>query len=222
MDSIIEVQRQTHEEIEHFERALYQILAKPTPLHQQRVQAEHRATQILDRVSARVNTLNNLYQSDDTRKQEIAAISGSSRADELSEFYSRLGKIQEHHTKYPDGIVDGFELELFALTEDPTAEEVDEEYAEEDRTFNCVSMFPSAGLLHTFPAIGNLFSGEESYGKYLDLQANHTAYNNLRHVPKRVAYLQYLDVLISAQNGTAHDELPRECRTTKDYEKCVT
>jgi len=84
MDSIIEVQRQTHEEIEHFERALYQILAKPTPLHQQRVQAEHRATQILDRVSARVNALNNLYQSDDTRKQEIAAISGSSRADELS------------------------------------------------------------------------------------------------------------------------------------------
>ena len=136
MDSIIEVQRQTHEEIEHFERALYQILAKPAPLHQGKVQAEHRASQILERISARVNTLDNLYQNDDTRKQEIEAISGSSKADDLSEFYSRLGKIQEHHAKYPDGIVDGFELELLALTEDPMAEEVDEDYAEEDRTFN--------------------------------------------------------------------------------------
>jgi len=135
MDSIIEVQRQTHEEIEHFERALYQILAQPAQVHQQKVQNEHRASQILDRISARVGTLNNLYQSGDTRKQEITAISGPSKADDLSEFYSRLGKIQEHHAKYPDGIVDGFELELLALTEDPTAEEADEDYAEEDRTF---------------------------------------------------------------------------------------
>ena len=218
MDSMIEVQRQTHEEVEHFERALYQILAKPAPLHQQKVQAEHKASQILDRIAARVNTLNNLYQSDDTRKQEITAISGPSKADDLSEFYSRLGKIQEHHTKYPDGIVDGFELELLALTEDPAVEEGDEDYVEEDRTFYTPA-FSFFFCSHTFPAIGNLFSGEESYGKYLDLYANHTAYNNLRHVPKRVAYLQYLDVLISAQNGAVHSELPRECRITKDYER---
>ena len=141
MDSIIEVQRQTHEEIEHFERALYQTLARPTPLHQQKVQAEHKASQILDRISARVNALNNLYQNDDTRKEEITAISNSSRADDLSEFYSRLGKIQEHHGKYPDGIIDGFELELLALTEDPIVEEGDEEYAEEDRTFNISPCF---------------------------------------------------------------------------------
>jgi len=136
MDSIIEVHRQTHEEIEHFERALYQILAKPAQSHQQKVQTDHRASQILDRISARVNTLHNLYQNDDTRKKEIEAISSSSKADDLSVFYSGLGKIQEHHAKYPDGIVDGFELELLALTEDPTVEEGDEDYMEEDRTFN--------------------------------------------------------------------------------------
>lgn len=221
MDSIIEVQRQTHEEIEHFERALYQTLAKPVQLHQQKVQAEHKASQILERIAARVTTLNNLYRNDDTRKQEIAGISGSSKADDLSEFYSRLGKIQEHHTKYPDGIIDGFELELLALTEDPMVEEGDDGYAEEDCRF---TVLPTSFFLasHKFPAIGNLFSGEESYGKYLDLQANHTAYNNLRHAPKRVAYLQYLDVLISAQDGTVHNELPRECRITKDYEKYIT
>ena len=190
-------------------------------MHQQKVQNEHRASQILDRISARVNTLNNLYQGDDTRKEEILDISGSSRADELSEFYSRLGKIQEHHTKYPDGIIDGFELELLALTEDSTAGEGDEDYAEEDRMFD-VPLRLHLLVSYVSLAIGNLFSGEESYGKYLDLYTNHTAYNNLRHVPKRVAYLQYLDVLIYAQNGTVHDELPRECRVTKDYERCVT
>ena len=135
MDSILEVQRQTHEEIEHFERTLYQTLAKPVQLHQQKIQGEHRASQILDRIAARVTTLNNLYRSDDTRKQEIAEISGSSKADDLSEFYSRLGKTQEHHAKYPDGITDGFELELLALTEDPMAEEGDDGYLEEDRMF---------------------------------------------------------------------------------------
>jgi len=221
MDSIIEVQRQTHEEIEHFERALYQILAKPAQLHQQKVQTEHRAAQILDRISARVNTLDNLYRGDDTLKQEIAAISNSSRADDLSEFYSRLGKIQEHHGKYPDGITDGFELELLALTEEPTVEEGDDDYVEEDRTFN-IHLCSHLLVSHEFLEIGNLFSGEESYGKYLDLYANHTAYNNLRHVPKRVAYLQYLDVLIYAQNGAVHEELPRDCRITRDYEKYVT
>ena len=141
MDSIVEVQRQTHEEIEHFERALYQTLAKPVQLHQQKVQAEHQASQILDRIAARVTTLNNLYRNDDTRKQEIEAISGPFKADDLSEFYSRLGKIQEHHAKYPDGIIDGFELELLALTEDPMAEEAEEGYAEEDRAF--VILYPS-------------------------------------------------------------------------------
>jgi splicing factor 3A subunit 3 len=63
-----------------------------------------------------------------------------------------------------------------------------------------------------------LFSGEEAYGKYLDLYAHHTTYNNLKNVPKRVAYLQYLDILLGAQNGPVHAELPRECKITKDFE----
>ena len=71
------------------------------------------------------------------------------------------------------------------------------------------------------PAIALLFSGEEQYGKYLDLYANHAAYNNLKHITKRLGYLQYLDVLLAAQSTTVHNELPKECRTTRDYELCV-
>jgi splicing factor 3A subunit 3 len=83
----------------------------------------------------------------------------------------------------------------------------------------CISAFPSL----TCPtAIALLFSGEEGYGKYLDLYANHTAYNNLKNVGKRPGYLQYLDLLLAAQNTPVHSDLSRETRSTKDFETFVT
>lgn len=72
-----------------------------------------------------------------------------------------------------------------------------------------------------FLAIALLFSGEESYGRYLDLYANHTQYNNLKHINKRVPYLQYLDVLSASKDGFVHRDIPRATRGLKEYEKCV-
>lgn len=66
-----------------------------------------------------------------------------------------------------------------------------------------------------------MFSGEEAYGKYLDLYANHSAYNNLKNLGKRPGYLQYLDLLMNAQFGPVHRELSQETRATKDYETYV-
>jgi hypothetical protein len=66
-----------------------------------------------------------------------------------------------------------------------------------------------------------MFSGEESYGKYLDLHANHTTYNNLKNIGKRIGYLQYLDALLFAENGLIHMDVPNETRLTKDYETYV-
>jgi splicing factor 3A subunit 3 len=103
MDSVIKLQRQTHEEIEHYERALYTILSKPHPTHEKKLQAEHKASQILDRLSARVTTLNNTYQDKDLRTVEIESLSAPpNKQDDLTEFYARLVKIQEHYNKYPD------------------------------------------------------------------------------------------------------------------------
>ncbi|KZT72566.1 hypothetical protein DAEQUDRAFT_749309 [Daedalea quercina L-15889] len=200
MDSIIEVQRHTHEEIEQFERALYTILSKPQPTHESRLQVEHKAAQLLDRLCSRLVTLNNLYEDQDTRKAEINTLSAPPhQQSDLSTFYARLGRIQEHYAKYPDAIVGGFDPELTAFLEEEQGTEGDEEYEEDD-------------------PVALLFSGEEAYGKYLDLYANHTAYNNLKNLGKRLAYLQYLDVLLAAQSGPVHSELPMECRLTRDYE----
>jgi hypothetical protein len=135
MDSIIEVQRQTHEEIERFERALYTLLSRHQPTHEARLQNEHKASQILDRISSRVSALNTLYQDEDARKLELDVLSAPAQANDLSEFYSRLVKIQEHHSKYPDSVPGGFDLELAALLEEPDMENGDEDYEPEDRAF---------------------------------------------------------------------------------------
>ena len=132
MDSVIEIKRQTHEEIEHLEKALYTILSKPQPAHEGRLQTEHKASKILDRISSRVATLNDLYQDDETSKAEVEAISSKDPGD-LKEFYSRLGKITEHYAKYPESMNLGFELELASFLDEPEPAEDDEEYEEEDR-----------------------------------------------------------------------------------------
>ncbi|KAF5393100.1 hypothetical protein D9757_001343 [Collybiopsis confluens] len=198
MDSIVEVQRQTHEEIERFERGLFILLSRTPTTHEARIQAEHKAAQVLDRISSRVVSLDGLYNDKDAREHEINAL--SAHQTDLDEFYSRLSKIREHHSKYPDSVAGGVQLELANLLAEPVQEI--EEYEEEDE-------------------IALLFSGEEVYGKYLDLYANHTAYTNLKHIGKRPGYLSYLDLLLEAQNGPIHQELSKETRFTKDYETYI-
>jgi splicing factor 3A subunit 3 len=69
--------------------------------------------------------------------------------------------------------------------------------------------------------MSSLFSGEERYGLCLDLYTSHTQYNNLKHIKKRLQYLQYLDVLGTVQNGL-HAELLNETRHGKDYEAYIS
>ena len=69
-------------------------------------------------------------------------------------------------------------------------------------------------------AIALLFSGEESYGRYLDLYSSHTTFCNIKNVGKRPTYLQYLDILLApaTNNEPLHHDLSKEARFTKDYE----
>lgn len=130
MDSIIELQRQNHEEIERFERALYTLLSRHQPTHESRLLNEHKSAQVLDRISSRVTALNNIYADEDARNVEINILSAPQQQNDLSEFYSRLVKIQEHHSKYPDATPGGFDLELAALLEEGNQDDDEEE---EDR-----------------------------------------------------------------------------------------
>jgi splicing factor 3A subunit 3 len=133
MDSVIELQRQTHEEIERFERALSSLLSHNHPTHESKLQAEHKASQLLDRLAARSGALDAAYRDDAARKVEVDLLSApGGNQDDLAEFYARLVKIQDHYHKYPDSVAGGFELELAAFLDEPE-QGVDEDFEDEDR-----------------------------------------------------------------------------------------
>ncbi|KAF8607528.1 hypothetical protein BDV93DRAFT_487253 [Ceratobasidium sp. AG-I] len=205
MDSIIEVQRNTHEEIERFDQALADILSRPQVTHRTNLIAEHKASAVLDRMHARMITLNSHYM-DETgpRSQELEQLSSGGAPDDLTDFYSKLKKIKDHHHKYPDSATNGFVLELSGLLEGGVPGTA-EDGVEADDPFS------------------RLFSGEESFGRYVDLNANHAEYNNLKGLGKRfLPYLQYLTILaeIGAPDaaGQLGAELNEKTRFSKEYE----
>lgn len=133
MESLIELQRQSHEEIERFQRALTDLLARNPPTHRESLSNNHKAAQILDRIQGRYLTLDRQYADQALRQVELDALSGSQQQDDLSEFYSRLVKIKDHHRKYPDSVADGFELELAGILQaGHTTVEGEEDLEEED------------------------------------------------------------------------------------------
>jgi splicing factor 3A subunit 3 len=117
MDSIIEYQRQNHEEIERFQSALIDLLATPVKSHKEDLSNQHRAARILERVQGRYLTLEGQYKDLEAREKELEMLSSTNQQDDLSQFYTRLVKIKDHHRKYPDSMVDGFQLELNGILE---------------------------------------------------------------------------------------------------------
>lgn len=143
MDSVLDVQRQTHEEVERFERALASVLSRSQHNHQVRLANEHKAAQLLDRITSRAMALDTLYSDTEARNTELELLSSGQDSgnaqDDLAEFYSRLTKIKDHHHKYPESVIGGFELELAALVDEPLVGGVGEdEYEEEDRAHACI------------------------------------------------------------------------------------
>ena len=86
------------------------------------------------------------------------------------------------------------------------------------RTVRCFTLIRRFTILKLTTAISLLFSGEEAYGKYMDLYTNHTMYCNFKNIGRRPGYLQYLDILIPVDSEPLHQELPKETRFSKDYE----
>ncbi|KAG8949278.1 hypothetical protein FRC04_008880 [Tulasnella sp. 424] len=195
MDSVIEVQRQTHEEIERLERAAATLLSQPLTTRRLQIKNEHKVGTVLDRIRDRASTLHSSYLDDDnTRHAETTSLS----TPDFTEFYARLKKIREYHLKYPDQPADPFELELAGLMGE------DEDLLDVGENEDTVAL---------------LFSGEESFGRYLDLYQSHSAYNNLKNLPRHISYVQYLDILAKIKDdGVLHADLAQDIKLTKDFE----
>ncbi|KAI9023289.1 hypothetical protein DFJ74DRAFT_668466 [Hyaloraphidium curvatum] len=129
--------------------------------------------------------------------QRKGEIRAISGATEFTEFYQRLRDIKEHHRRFPNEVLEVMELEL-------TASAPEEEEAELEKTF----------------------TGEEAFGKYLDLHAQHELFLNLGSAaedranegdrPRRLTYLEYLSEFDKL------DGLPRALKQKAAYERYVT
>ncbi|KAI9361456.1 hypothetical protein BD770DRAFT_425804 [Pilaira anomala] len=183
MDNVLEKQRSAHEDIERLEQAIVDQYMEDAKTHREKLYNEHVVDKFLTRIAEKSEYLYELYQDKDgLRQSEMEALSGSS---EFSEFYERLKVIKEHHRKYPNETVEPPEMEFIHL-----AQKKDESDFEE---------------------LEKLFSGEESTGRYLDLNELHTMYINLKGV-KKLDYLQYL-----SEFDDFATVYPKSIKTSEEY-----
>ncbi|TPX40422.1 hypothetical protein SeMB42_g06009 [Synchytrium endobioticum] len=123
MDSLLEQQRRAHEEIERLENVGVQELLNKPKTQKERVVQERRVSGYIDRIADKSKFLYHVYQdTDDSRKNEIAAISG---ATDFSEFYQRLRAIKDYHRRYPNEGYEPFEAEFINRDTEKEAEELE-------------------------------------------------------------------------------------------------
>ncbi|KAG5438782.1 hypothetical protein PCANB_002502 [Pneumocystis canis] len=165
MESLLERQRAYHEDIERLEQAIAD----------HRLSQEHDVAKFLNRIAEQSKKLLDIYTNKD--KTQGANETLTSSGSEFEEFYRQLKEIKDFHRKYPNEKVENFE-ELYKKR--PEEEEGE-----------CVYIIYTGGDLIGLE-ISKIFSGEESYGRFLDLNILHEQWLNLKGV-KYISYTKYLD-----------------------------
>jgi len=115
------------------------------------------------------------------RKEELDALSG---ANEFTEFYKRLKTIKDYHRKFPNEAAIPMDAEFTDL---------------------------AAQREHVVEELETMFSGEESFGRFLDLHALFDQFINLKQFEK-VTYTQFVN-----EFDKFHD-ISRE-KKTADYKR---
>ncbi|EIW66571.1 splicing factor 3A subunit 3 [Tremella mesenterica] len=181
MDSIIETARQTHEEIERYEQALAEVLMQNPTAQRNITRRDRKAAEILTRVGELRSDLLEQYEDlPGLRPIELSLLSAPPPGkDDLAEFYSRFEKIKDFHKRNPGINARAFINDLDELVKGDGMQVVEVEGDDEPTVID---------------PLDSVFSGEESYGKHLDLYQSHTQYLNLRG-SVRLSYIAYLDML---------------------------
>lgn len=133
----------------------------------ERLNRDHEVSGFLQRIQDQSQRLQDIYSDEDGSRQKETQQIGT--GEPFQEFYRELGEIKSFHRRYPNEPVENLER---AYRKVPRGE-ADAGASEVDR----------------------MFSGEEVYGRYLDLVRLHEMYLNLKGVRggRRLNYLQYLE-----------------------------
>ena len=129
-----------------------------------RLNRDHQIAGFLDRIHEQSKRLLDIYQ--DTEGLRTKEIQSISTGDPFDGFYKQMTEIKDFHRKYPNEPVENLE-----------------------RAYKRKA--PGEGESST-TEVDNMFTGEEAFGRFLDLTTSHEEYLNLSHDIKRVSYLQYL------------------------------
>jgi splicing factor 3A subunit 3 len=184
---VLERQRNAHEDIERMEQAIVIRLAEEPRTKYDSLLTEHQVAQFLNGIQQQSDFLvesyrdenKYIYQSDGTklnfraRENEIESMSGSTN--EFDQFYKQLVELKEIHRLHPNLQVEDLEKNYRKRSR---------EEMEEDRKFLMKDVLTLA--------ISNMFTGEESWGRFLDLNIYHERFLNLRGVRTNISYIDYL------------------------------
>lgn len=146
-----------------------------------RLARDHQIAEFLDRISSQSAKLLEIYRdADGSRSREIQQIGAG---DPMDEFYKQLADIKNFHARYPNEPVENLER-AYRPKKGP-----DE------------SAQPSV--------VDSMFTGEEAFGRFFDLQSCHEQYLNLPNA-KRLTYQQYLDLFDNFAPGAAGLKRPEK------------
>ncbi|KAF5010226.1 hypothetical protein FDECE_3585 [Fusarium decemcellulare] len=187
---VLEEQRYIHEDLERLEQGVADRI-RDEPKHiRDRLNRDHEISQLLDQIQVQSNNLLDIYKDENgVRSQEIQQIG---TGDPFEEFYKQLKDVRDHHARYPN----------------EQAENSEQRYKIKRPTDG--EPMPSI--------VDSLFSGEEAYGRFFDLNTCHEAYLNLPNV-RRLTYLQYLETFDNFAPG--HGGVTRPNKLTDQYFKYV-
>ena len=183
---ILERERNAHEDIERMEQAIVVRLAEEPRTRYESLLTEHEVAHFLAGIQQQSEFLVESYRDENkylpsgratdfyrARLREIESMSGSTN--EFDQFYQQLAELKDIHRRHPNLQVEDLEKSYRKRTR---------EEMEEDRMLDI-----EAGLT---VAITSMFTGEESWGRFLDLNTFHELFLNLKGVRTTLSYIEYL------------------------------
>ncbi|PLW20995.1 hypothetical protein PCANC_11242 [Puccinia coronata f. sp. avenae] len=189
--SILEDVRATHQDLDRLTSYLTTLLLPGAPRsHRDKLIQAHRAKYLSELITLRAGSLLESYTDrDHERATEMEKLSDTT-AGELAEFYSRLGKLNDFHRKYPHHPNPDLSI-----------------------TFDWSGL--EGEVIDGRDFIDRMFTGEELLGRYLDLHILHDTYNNLTSTSnlasKRLPYISYIDKF------DQFDNIPRTTKNRPEY-----
>ncbi|KAI9384111.1 hypothetical protein POPTR_012G012800v4 [Populus trichocarpa] len=178
--TLLEVTRASHEEVERLERLIVKDLQNEPANNKDRLFQSHRVRNMIDNIITTTEKLVEVYEDKDNARRDEIAALGGQTAMGTNVFSAFYDRLKEIREYH---------------RRHPAARVVD---ANEDYE----------AMLKEEPVIE--FTGEEAFGKYLDMHELYNQYNNLKF-EKPIEYSAYLDIF------SQPNIVPRKLKFSRQY-----